>query len=475
MKTDLLEEIRNGSHLTTAEEIRLIAVLSLPGIFAQISTVVMEYADQAMVGRLGAGSSAAIGLVASTTWLMGGLCRAANTGYTVQLAHKIGAKKDVDARRIMRQGLLASLAFSLVLAVLGAFISARLPLWLGGNGGIQEEAAAYFMIFSLALPFLQLSSTGAGMLQCSGNMRVPSLLNIMGCGLNVVFNYLLIFPSREVSFAGREMFVPGVGLGVAGAALGTALSQAFTAILMLYFLLFRSQGLKLRWGERAKFSIPELKTAVRIAIPIGVEQVIIGCGYVISTRIVSPLGNVSLAANSFAVTAESLCYMPGYGIAAAATTLIGQSLGAGQKKEARRLGFLTTGAGILVMTGTGILMYLFAPHLMAFLSPDSDIQALGALVLRIEAFAEPMFAASIVAAGVFRGAGDTFVPFLINFASMWAVRLTLAALLAPVLGLKGVWIAMCLDLNVRGILFLIRLCVRPIGSSRKQKKMQTIR
>ncbi|MBQ6859497.1 MAG: MATE family efflux transporter, partial [Clostridia bacterium] len=172
---------------------------------------------------------------------------------------------------------------------------------------------------------------------------------------------------------------------------------------------------------------------------------------------VAPLGTIAIAANSFGVTAESLCYMPGYGIASAAATLIGQSIGAGRKDLARRLGVLTTCLGIAVMSVSGALMYAFAPVMIGIMSPDPAVVELGARVLRIEAFAEPMFAASIVAAGVFRGAGDTLMPSIFNFASMWGVRLPMAALLAPKLGLVGVWIAMFSDLTVGGILFLIRL------------------
>ena len=182
------------------------------------------------------------------------------------------------------------------------------------------------------------------------------------------------------------------------------------------------------------------------------------CGaQVIATRLVAPLGTIAIAANSFAVTAESLCYMPGYGVSAAATTLIGQSIGAKRQDLTRRLGWLTTGLGIAIMSLSGALMFAAAPLMIGFLSPDAAVVGLGARVLRIEAFAEPMFAASIVASGVFRGAGDTMVASLLNFVSMWCVRLPIAALLAPRVGLVGVWVGMAVELCVRGVLFLIRL------------------
>jgi len=176
-----------------------------------------------------------------------------------------------------------------------------------------------------------------------------------------------------------------------------------------------------------------------------------------STKIVSPLGTIAIAANSFAVTAESFCYMPGYGVQAASTTLVGQCVGAGQKQLSRRMAWITMGLGVSVMTIGGVLMYIAAPSMIGVLTPNEEIRNLGAAVLRIEAFAEPFYAASIVASGALRGAGDTLVPSCMNFASMWCVRIPLAAILAPRVGLYGVWIAMCVELCFRGILFTTRL------------------
>ena len=105
----------------------------------------------------------------------------------------------------------------------------------------------------------------------------------------------------------------------------------------------------------------------------------------------------------------------------------------------------------------GVLMYIFAPELMTLMTPVEDIITLGTDCLRIEAFAEPLFAASIVCNGIFVGAGDTLRPAIMSLASMWGVRLTLAALLASTYGLQGVWIAMAIELTFRGIIFLVRL------------------
>ena len=139
----------------------------------------------------------------------------------------------------------------------------------------------------------------------------------------------------------------------------------------------------------------------------GLQHLLMGGAQVVSTLIVAPIGTIAIAAHSLAITVESLCYMPGYGIAEAATTLVGQGIGAGQKQLTRSFAYMSVGLGITVMTLMGVLMWIFAPELMAIMSPVEEVIAQGTEVLRIEAWAEPMFAASIVANGVFIGAGDT--------------------------------------------------------------------
>lgn len=200
-----------------------------------------------------------------------------------------------------------------------------------------------------------------------------------------------------------------------------------------------------------------LAAAARLSLPLALERIILGGAHIAATRIVAPLGTVAVAANSLAVTAEGFCYMPGYGIGSAATTLVGQSIGAQRLDLAKRFARLSTALGVAVMSCMGVVMFLAAPWMFTLLTPDPAIRELGAYVLRIEAFAEPLFAASIVAAGALRGAGDTLVPCVMNLVSMWGVRLTMAAFLAPRIGLAGVWLAMCVELCVTGVIFLIRL------------------
>lgn len=439
----LLSYIREGRTMTQREKLWLIVSLSIPSILAQISATVMFFIDASMVGHLGAKASAAIGLVETTGWLMGGLGSAANMGFSVQVAHFIGANDMEAARRVLRQSIVCCIIWALVISITALCISPYLPYWLGGNEEIARDASLYFAIFGLSGIFFQMEGLAGSMLKCSGNMKIPSMLNIGMCVMDVVFNYIFIYI---------------LGMGVVGAAIGTGLAMLVTACAMMYFLIVKSKMLSLV-GRPGSFKPKEdtIRTAVKIGAPMGLQHLLMGGAYIVSTMIVAPLGTIAMAAHSLAITVESLCYMPGYGIAEAATTLVGQGIGAGQRLLTRSFARMSVALGIGVMTLMGVLMWIFAPELMALMSPVEEVIALGTRVLRIEAWAEPMFAAAIVCNGVFIGAGDTIIPAIMSLGSMWAVRLTMAATLAPKFGLKGVWTAMAVELLFRGSIFLTRL------------------
>ena len=428
------------------EQVLLVWKLSLPAILTQITTIAMQYIDSAMVGALGANASAAIGLVSSSTWFFGGITYAISAGFSVQVAHHIGGEDERAARDVVRHGLMTALIVSGFLCMLGLLLAPHLPYWLGGDPAICENASIYFGIFALMIPFSQLNSLNSSFLQCSGDMVTPSILNAMMCVLDVCFNALLI---------------PKFGVGGAGA--GTALACAVVSLLMFGSCCIRNPKLHLhhRKMEKTGFDRKILKQAFQIGMPVAVQEIAMNSAMVAATMIIAPLGPAAIAANSFAVTAESLCYMPGYGIGSAATTLVGRSVGAGKMKEAKRYGNICIAMGGILMGCTGLAMMLLCPWVFALLTPDLSVRNLAVQVLRIELLAEPLFGISIVAAGALRGTGDTFVPSLMNLGSIWIVRLGLALLLVGRLGLAGMWISMAVELCVRGLLMLYRQHTTP--------------
>jgi len=450
--------IRNGQQMGGSQKLNLIFQLSVPSILAQLTNTMMVYIDASMVGSLGARASAAIGIVESSTWLFGGLTSAAAMGFSVQAAHFIGANDFVKARQVFRQGIMATALITLILTAICLAIARPLPLWLGGGEDIAHDASMYFAIYCSSLPIWQMEILSSSMLKSAGNMRLPSIMSVLTCVLDVVFNYFLIFETHPVSVLGVSVIMPGAGFGVPGAALGTALAYSITGLSLVWFATVRSSELSLikeKWTFRPMWNY--LRNAAKISFPMGAQYIMMSGAQIVSTMIVAPLGNFAIAANTFAIAAESLCYMPGYGIGDAATTLVGQGIGAGQRGLARSFAYRTVALGMAVMAGISVIMYICAPQMIGIMTPVEEIRVLGIGALRIEAFAEPMFAAAIVAYSVCLGAGDTLVPAVMNLGSMWLVRLTLAAYLAPIYGLRGVWMAMAIELTLRGSMFLVRL------------------
>ena len=449
----LSARMRQGETIPLRDTAGVVLMLSIPSILEQIVVTAMEYIDAAMVGHIGAEATAAIGIVSSSTWLLHGILVGLYNAFSIQIAQYLGADRQQDARGVLRQAMLFNLAAGLAAAAFGIGISGHLPGWLGADVSLQANASAYFAIWSAALPFTMAMGMYTSMLRASGDALTPGLISVLVCVLDAIFNFFLINPTRTL----WGITVWGAGLGVPGAALGTALATVVGGLLALCILLFREGPLCIHKPGSWKITRACIRNLGKVGVPLAAERAALSSAQVLQVRIVSQLGTVAIAANSLGVSAEGLCYMAGYGIQGAAIALIGQAVGAHRKDMAKRFAWLCTLMGMGIMTLTGAGLFAFAPALMSIFTADAAVIALGARVLRIEAFAEPMFGASIVASGAMQGAGDSTACFVLNIFSMWGIRLTLAFLLAPRLGLVGVWGAMCFELCVRGLLFLIRL------------------
>ena len=438
-KDELLALVREaGSEMTLRQRLRLTVLLAIPAIIAHISLIAMQMIDAAMLGHLSTTQASAVGLVSTTIWLYGGLTGAFASGFSVQVAHRIGAGDNKGARSVIRQGLFSGLIFASLLGLSGIIIAPHLPHWLGAQEVICHDATRYFTIFSYGLPFVTINNVAAGCLRCSGNIKVPSILMVIMCCLDVFFNYVFIYR---------------MDMGTDGAALGTLVAYAIIVVFMVGYMTLKDKLLNFRQDDRLDF-IPKLKIlkkTCRIGLPIGLERSIMCTAQITISSIIAPLGSIAIAANSFAINVESLCYMPGYGVAEASTTLVGQSKGASKRNLMHSFAWICMALGVGIMAIMGLIMWVFAPEMMSLISPDKSVIDLGTEILRIEAWAEPGFAAAIVAMSVFVGAGKTLIPSLMNLGSIWIVRVSLTLLLAPTMGLRGVWIAMAIELCFREV------------------------
>ncbi len=441
----------------TKDTLFAVMVLAWPAILEQIMITLVQYVDTAMVGSLGSTATAAVGLTASTTWLFGGLFGAASVGFSVQVAQHLGAGRQEEARKVVWQSVRFVAIFGVLVGAIGVALSFPLPAMLGADDTVRPLASLYFRIMACAMPFTLASNMFSAILRCAGDTKTPMILNVMINALNIVLNTLFIYPTRMVFLFGASFTMWGAGWGVGGAAFASTCSTTAVAVLFLVVIFRKKAPIRISMKQRYKFEKTCLLTVWRLGLPVALERALTSVAQIVITAIISGIGTVAIAANHLAVTAESLSYMPAYGIATAATTLVGQAVGAGRKDLAKRFSRIVTWMGIVLMTFGGLLLFTLAPQLIMIFSREQEVIELGTQVLRIVAFAEPLFGASIVASGALRGAGDSKWPFLISLATMWGVRITLSLLLAGPLGLPGVWVAMAAELCVRGLVFMIRL------------------
>jgi putative MATE family efflux protein len=434
---------------------RTIWMLAWPVILDQSFNTMVQYIDSAMVGSLGAVATAAVGSNSSTIWLVNGIMYAFGAAFGVFAARQIGAGQVKGVQHTVRQALLAIIGFSVVVTTIMRSIAYRLPVWIGVEAAVAPDAGLYLSYIAAAYPFTILFAYMANLIRSSGDTRSPLISNIITNVANIVGNFLLIFPARSVLLFGREFTIAGAGLGVEGAAIATAGSTALSALILFGVLLFKDSPLRTPFrGVSWRVDWKLMRQVFSLGTPLALERATLNVGQIVLTVLVTRIGTISLAAHHLAITAESITFMPVSGFAMAATTLVAQSLGAQRKELALDFARRSLRWGIILMTTTGLFMYLFSRELMGFFTRDPEVIALGSRVLRIEAFAEPFFAMSIVIGGILRGAGDTKWPFINSLIGMWAVRLVPATILIIFFdaGLEIAWICMVADLFVRGLL-----------------------
>ena len=439
---------------TLKSNIRLLLVLAWPAIAEQLLLTMTNYVDTAMIGALSTDATAAVAINSTPVFFLTGLLTAVGVGYSVQLAHSLGARQEKLAQKITQQALLGALCAGSTFMLFTLLLAAWVPKWLGADSVILGDAQKYLFFYALGLPLQTVLAVFSAVLRCAGDTKTPLCLNAGANILNIILNYFLIFPSHTLRLGSRSIPIWGAGWGAAGAAGATAFSTSLMGVCCILLLLRRSGAVSLRWNAPCRLDPVITKQAIRLGIPAALERGAVCSGQLLITRMVAALGNTALAANHVAVTAEAISYLPATGISFAATALVGQACGAGEYRLSRQFGKIAGWIGVLSGGAAGVLLFLCAVPLAGIFSPDAAVIALAAHMLRIVAVSEPMFSLSIVLSGVLRGAGNTRTPFLVVLCGMWGVRV----ILTPVLlfcfhmGLAGVWVAMVADLIFRGIL-----------------------
>ncbi len=435
--------------------IATILALAWPTMLEQLMQTAVQYIDTAMVGSLGTQATAAVGATTTVGWLVGSTVSAIGVGLLSMIAKFLGAGDVRSANRASAQAVLLTLITGTLFTALTLGLSRQVPVWMQVDEPIRDLAATYFFI--LYLPMLPRTATiiFGTVLRAAGDTKTPMKVGLAVNVINVVLNFLLIYPARRVSLLGWEFSLWGAGQGVAGAAVASAVAFTVGGV-WITLALWRHSQLSPR-GQSLKPDGAILRPCLRVAAPNMLQRFGTCMGYVAFASLINSMGELATAANTIANTVESAFYIPGYGMQTAAATLTGNACGAGDAKRMRELAGMFIPIEIILMILSGGALFFSAEVLMGLFSESPEVIALGTTVLRMVAVSEPFYGFSIIVEGMMLGVGNTRKPFVYNILGMWGVRIVGTFLCARFfgLGLVAAWGCMILHNLLLFALYLI--------------------
>lgn len=417
---------------------KTLVFLSLPTVIEQILSTLLQYVDTAMVGRLGEQATASVSITTNVTWLVNSAPAAIGTAALVLISKAYGAQDLGLVKKLLNQAFILASAAGVILGAVSILLSPFIPVWMGAEEVVCPQASRYFFIISLPLIFRSLSTVMGYSLRAVRNTKTPMIISAVSNGINIALNYILIYL---------------IDLGVDGAAVASAVSYTVSGILMLNAC---------RKNECFRFKLKSthldktiLKEYLKLGAPVFGSSAVSCLGYVVFASLVSGMGTTVFAAHSIAVTAETIFYVPGYGLRSAASTLIGNARGEQNSLKLRETGKLSVALTIAVMCVSGIVLYFGSTLLMSLFSPSERVIELGSQMLKIVAFSEPFFGLMVVLEGIFYGLGRTKYAFFVESVGMWCVRILFTFLCVRVwgMGLNAVWYCMIADNICKALMF----------------------
>ena len=419
-----------------------VMALAWPTMLEQLMQTVVQYIDTAMVGQIGTHATAAVGGTGTVAWLVNSTISALGVGFLAYIAQACGAGEPDRAKRASAQAVFCVVVVGVVFTALTLLLSPYIPVWMQIDPVIQQLSAQYFFILYSPMLFRTASIIFGTVLRAAGDSKTPMIAGILVNVVNIVLNFLLIYPSRTMVLGAWEIFLPGVGLGVIGAGLASAAAYVVGGIVITVALL--RHRLISPLGERMKPDMRILRPCLKVAMPNALQRFATSFGYVVFASMINSIGEVATAAHTIANTVESAFYIPGYGMQAAAATLAGNAWGARDKARIRDLTRLIIPIEVAMMVISGGLLFAFAPSMMAIFNKDVAVILLGATVLRMVALSEPFYGVSIILEGMMQGMGNTVKPLVLNIATMWGIRIvgTFICIRFLHMGLVSAWACM---------------------------------
>lgn len=428
-------------------------VLALPTILEYFLETIVQYIDTAMVGQVSAHASAVVGLSTSLNWLVNSPLFAIGIGFLAMVAKAIGDDDPKAIKRTADQALILLIGLGVVEGIIALSLSPFIPKWMGADVQIHHDASVYFSMICLPMLFRASIIILGSLIRATGDTKTPLKINFLVNGINIILNWFFIYPTREIYIASKPFKIWGLGLGTLGAGIATAIAFIVGGLLM--WQAFRSNPILHHGIKNLEFDSNVMAKGIKISLPIALNKIVTSLGYVVFSGLVSSMGTLIFAAHTIAIVAESLFYVPGYGMQAATSTMIGYTLGKKDWQLYMKTVILNVVFIAVLMLPASLMLFFFAKPVMQFFTKDITVILLGATVLRLVAFTEPFFGISIILEGVYNGLGKTTYPFIVETTSMWVIRIigVMIVLHMPGATLTKVWLFMITDNLVKTLLF----------------------
>lgn len=395
--------------------------LAWPTMLEQLMQTVVQYVDVAMVGSLGTEATAAVGSTSTVNWLVSSTISALGVGFLAFIAKAYGENDRQKAAKASSQAVLAVLVSGLFFTVLALSLSPVVPLLMRVDPAIRKLSSHYFFILYMPMLFRAASIIFGTALRAAGDTKTPMRMGIVVNIINVILNFFLIFPTRNITIFDATLTIPGADMKVIGAAIASAIAFTVGGICMTGA--FYCHPVISPRGQRLVPDREVLKPCLAVAFPNMLQRFGTSLGYVAFASMINSLGDVATAAHTIANTVESAFYIPGYGMQSAAATLAGNAYGAKDAKRINHLASTVIRIEVLLMVLSGGLLFAFAPALMTLFAEDPRVIRLGSTVLRMVAVSEPFYGVSIIMEGMMQGVGKTMTPFLFHIVGMWGIRI----------------------------------------------------
>jgi len=431
--------------VTRSQKTKVILALAIPAMVENFFQTVVGFVDTLFVSQLGLIEVAAVGVTNAILAVYIAVFMALGVGASSLIAKSVGAGDFERAGDIAKQSTWVASMAGILFGVVTLFFAEPLLRMMGAEPNVLAEGAKYFRIAAIPSIFISLMTVFGSILRAAGDTKTPMKVGLWINILHIPLDYVLIFG-----------ILGSGGFGIAGAAWATTIVRIIGTIAL--YLYIRKTKLSFPVTRSFIFNREYALPLLKLSTPAAIERLIMRFGQVLYFGLIVRIGTETYAAHTIAGNIEVFSYMPGYGLAVAATTLVGQHLGANRQKEAYQFGKLTTVIAVIFMSFIGVLLFFLSPIAASWFADETDVRNMVVTALRIDAFAQPFLAIGLVLAGALQGAGDTRSPMYSTTIGTWFIRVIGVYVLgiSMGLGIAGVWLSIAIDLVIRALFLMYR-------------------